>query len=149
MKRISFILSLAVVVGVFTSACQPPGGNASQFGTWSIDAMTLGSGPYWIATNISLTLNTDATYKISFTGSNSLPYWWSGTFTPTNLPPDTLITLAVTANSRDSTNGDQYGGPGVGAAVMLKYGNLTTSSMDISFDQLGNGIWYGPFTGHK
>jgi hypothetical protein len=150
MKKILFILSIAAAVGVFTVACQPPGGNSSPFGTWSIATMTLGSGPYWTATSISFALNSDATYMISFTGADLNPYWWSGTFTPTNLPVDTSITMTVTGNSRlNSTNGDPNGGPGVGATFFLKYSNLKTSSIDIYIDQLGNGTWYGPFAGHK
>ncbi len=111
-------------------------------GEWA--PVALAASPYgtWSAPSVSFTLNENGTFQNSYIGQDGVSYWTAGTFSPVNLTPDTDITFSVASNSLGGP-GNAYV-PGVGTFFVMKYSNLTATTIDL-YNKMGPD-YYGPFT---
>jgi hypothetical protein len=139
MKK-TILLSAMVALIVFQTSCK-----TSENTSESPSIFTNTSHPYWTnpgltadlltATNFVMTLDSNGTFTLTYqAGGNNTQ---SGTFSPTTLPPQTVITFTVVADSGPNV-------PPLPGSWLLKYDNLTETTVDIYLDLAMDGF-QGPF----
>lgn len=101
----------------------------SIFETWTNASVTWEIGTL---TDVVMTFNVDGTFAVSYQsgGANTQ----TGTFSPTDLPANTTITMTVVTSS-----GPNVPPPG-GDDWYMRYSNLTHTTVDIEFDGNGDGF---------
>ena len=108
----------------------PKQASLSIFDTWSIASLPVDGHT---TTNVTITLNSNGTLSETFNEVNSL----SGTFSPETLPLQTVITFTMSAGSGPDI-------PPLPLTVLAKFDNLTSTTVDIYADNMGDGF-EGPF----
>ena len=136
MVKKGILLLILFLLIIFFSGCPTEPATISIFGTWSCDSITADG-----VTNTALvfTLNEDGSFLASYEygGANTQ----TGTLSPATLPGDTTITATVVTSSGPN-------GPPPGTTWLMRYSNLTASTVGIEFDLMSDGF-EGPFTFHR
>ncbi len=137
MKRVIRVLLLLAAVSLAVAACSSGGDDPEPFGTWLVSSFTTAGGAS--ITNSALTVQKDGTYALSY-ARNGTAGSHAGTFTPTDLPADTVITYTVVSRGPITT-----AEPPLGSTWTMYYSNLKSDQATFFLDVDGNGT-VGPFT---
>ena len=136
MKRMILLTAMAALVMLQTSCDTQK--DPSIFETWSSPGFTIVDVGFAM-TSVVITLNSSGTFSLAYQASG--PNTQSGTFSPATLPPLTDITFNVLASSGLRV-------PPPGSAWLLRYSNLTVTTVDVYFDMNSDGF-EGPFVLQK